>query len=437
MATDCSMGVPMLPLIDMKHVALFVRTVDDSLGQAFATLVAHPLRSILGALAIAVAVATMTLVETALDGLEVYARRNAARAFGSETFVLAQVASPGQISRRELARKLARNLPIRRDDVRFLETWAGGRVIYAATAQRSGEVTAGGRTFEFAAINGTGSALPAIRELGINEGRFFTADEERRGAQVAVLGADVAGKLFPGSDPLGRSVRLGRRGFRIIGLQERLGTAGGVSLDRYVWVPLIAWERTFGAASTLQVSARAPQGAEGTVSFDLAQDRARATLRARRLLAPGEEDNFDILTPGAARTFVLALARRIGTVAPLLSAMALLAAVVVVTNTTLVSVAQRTFDIGVRRAVGATRGEIVGEVLCESALVAVAGGLLGTLTIVLLTRALSGPLQIDLSVEGGTVLASLSISAGSGILAGWYPAWRAARIDIVAALRLD
>lgn len=429
--------MPVLPFLSIMHPVRFSRSLLESLGQATSTLAAHPLRSALGALAIAVAVATLTLVETALDGLEIYARKSASRAFGSDTFVLAQVASPGQISRRELARKLERNRPIRRSDTRFLEAWAGGRVIYAATAQRSGDVTAGGNKFENAAVNGTGAALPAIRDLGISEGRFFTPDEERRGVQVVVLGADIVEKLFPGRDPLGRTVRLGGRGFVVIGVQERLGTSGGVSLDRYAWMSLPAYERTFGAAPTLQVSARAPENAEGAAAFDLAQDRARATLRARRLLAPGEEDDFDILTPDAARSFVLVLARRIGAVAPLLSAMALLAAIVVVTNTTLVSVAQRTFDIGVRRAIGATRGEIVREVLCESALVALAGGTLGTLAVAGLARALSGPLQLELAVEPRTVLAALLASAGSGLLAGWYPARRAARVDIIAALRLD
>lgn len=408
-----------------------------SLRQAVATLAGHPLRSSLGALAIAVAVATLTLVQTAVDGLGTYAMKSASRSFGSDTFVLAQIASPGRISRRELARKLERNPPIRRSDLRFLESQAGGRVLYAATAQQVGDVTAGGARFENASVNGTGSRLTAIRDLGIEQGRFFTLDEERRGAQVAVIGYDVAEALFPGRDPLGQTVRIGRRGFLVLGVQGKLGTSSGVSLDRYVWMPLIAWERVFGAAGTLQVSARPPEDAVGGAAFDLSQDRARATLRALRLLAPGEEDNFDVLTPEAARSFVMGLVGRIGSVAPLLSAMALLAAVIVVTNTTLVSVAQRTFDIGVRRAVGATRAQIVREVLFESALVSLIGGLLGILAVDLLARALSGPLDLDLTVRLRTVLVAVVASAASGLLAGWYPARRAARVNVIAALRLD
>ncbi len=275
--------------------------------------------------------------------------------------------------------------------------------------------------------------MPEIRDLGIEEGRFFLPDEDRRGAQVAVIGRDLADRLFPGADPVGKTLRLGGRGFLVIGVQARLGTSGGVSLDRYAWIPLLAYERAFGAPATLQISAKPPAGGR----FEPAEDRARATMRARRGLAPGEEDNFDVLTPEAARTFVLNLARRIGLAAPLLSAMALLAAVVVVTNTTLVSVAQRTFEIGVRRAVGATRAQIVREVLAESALVALVGGAAGTLAVIALTRALSGPLGLDLAVSSRTVILALLASAASGILSGWYPARRAARLDPVTAMRLD
>lgn len=406
----------------------------DSFRQAAATCAAHPLRTVLGALAIAAAVATLTLVQTAIEGLGVYALRSASRVFGSETFVLAQIASPGRTPRRELERKLRRNPPIRRSDVRYLESYAGDRVIYAASAQRTADVTAGGRKYENAAVTGTGSRLPEIRDLGIERGRFFLPDEERRGAPVAVIGYDIAERLFPGSDPLGRSVRLAGRSFTVIGLQARLGTSGGVSLDRYVWLPLAAWERAYGIPDTLQVSARPP---DERSTLELAEDRARASMRARRGLRPGEEDNFDILTPEAARSFVLNLARRIGAAAPLLGGMALLAAIVVVANTTLVSVAQRTFDIGVRRAVGATRGRIVREVLAEAALVTLAGGVAGVLVSIGLVAALAGPLQLDLAVRPRTVLLALGASALAGLLAGWYPARRAARIEVVAALRQD
>jgi putative ABC transport system permease protein len=380
-----------------------------------------------------VAVATLVLVETAIDGLAIFAEKSAARVFGSETFVVAQIASPGRLSRRELERKLERNPPIRRSDLRFLDRYAGERVVYAATAQRTAEVIAGSRVYENAAVNGTGAALPEIRALGIDQGRFFLPREERRGAQVAVIGHDVAETLFPGVDPLGRTVRIGRRGFEVIGVQEQLGTTGGISLDRYVWMPLLAFERTFGAPETLQVSATAPGG----VPLELAEDRARTTLRARRQLAPGVEDNFDLLLPEAARSFVLSLVERIGAVSPILSLAALLAAVVVVANTTLVSVVQRTREIGVRRAVGARRRDVVREVLFEAAAVAVAGGAVGLGVVALLTRLAAGAVDLELAVSPRTAATALGAAALAGIVAGWYPARRAARVDVIDALRIE
>ena len=155
------------------------------------------------------------------------------------------------------------------------------------------------------------------------------------------------------------------------------GTAAGASLDRQVFVPLAAYERAFGAPETLQVFARARDTRRTTA----AEDRTRTTMRARRRLPPGVADTFDILSPTAARGFVASLTERVSAAAVPLSAMALLASIVVVTNTTLVSVTQRTREIGVRRALGATRRQIVREVLLESALVAMVGGGAGLLAV--------------------------------------------------------
>ncbi len=405
----------------------------DVVAEAWSSCRANPLRSALGALAIAAAIATETLVITAVDGVARYAKRTAARTFGSDTFVVAKVAAPGQLSRRELAARLERNPPIRRADLRFLERHALERVLYAPSAQRGAEVTAAGRSYETALVTGTSSTLADIRDLGIEEGRFLRRDEESRAAQVAVIGADVSEALFPGLDPLGRTLRLGGRGFEVIGVQARQGTAGGASLDRYVWIPLQTFERIFGAPETLLVFGQAPDPEETTS----AEDHARASMRARRQLRPGVEDNFDLLAPEAARSFVIRLSERVGAAAPPISAMALFAAIVVITNTTLVSVTQRTREIGVRRAVGATRRQIMAEVFSESVLVAVSGGALGVLAtlgiVTSVSHVLSFELGVNLSAVGwGFVTASLS-----GLVAGWYPAKRASSIDVIAALRLE
>jgi putative ABC transport system permease protein len=401
--------------------------------QAWQSCLAHPLRSILGALAIAVAVATEVLVVTAVDGVATYARVTAARTFGSDTFLLANVAAPGQISRRELAAKLERNSPIRRPDVRFLERYASGKVVYAPSAQRVAEVTAGARTFENALVSGTSATLADIRDLGIERGRFFRAHEESRASQVVLIGADIADALFPALDPLNRKIRLGGRGFLVIGIQARQGTVAGASLDRYVWLPLPTFERVFGAAETLQVFARAPEPDQ----ILEAEDHARISLRARRHLQPDAADNFDILSPEAARGFVLRLSERVGAAAGPISFMAMLAAIVVVTNTTLASVTQRTREIGVRRAVGANRRHVMTEVLAESSLMALIGGVVGMLSALILVTLLSRVFAFDLRIGLSTAFWSLATAGLAGVVAGWYPARRASRIDVIAAVRLE
>jgi putative ABC transport system permease protein len=405
----------------------------EALGQAASTALDHPLRSGLGALAMAVGVATVAIVVTALQGLADFARTTTARTFGSDTFVLARIAAPGSIGRLELEEKLARNPILRRSDLRFLERFATDAVLYAPVAQRSGAVSAGGRLFENAAISGTSAQLAEIRDLGLAHGRFLSRDDELRAAAVVVIGADVAEALFPGLDPVGRALRAGGRRFEVVGVQSRLGTAAGASQDRYVWMPLGTYERVFGTPEALQVFARARDARLTTA----AEDRTRTTMRARRRLRPGVADTFDILSPTAARGFAANLTERVTAASAPLSAMAMLAAIVVVTNTTLVSVTERTREIGVRRALGASRRQIEREVVVESALVALVGGAAGLLLVLALasgTRIASG---VALSVAPATLLWGFGSAALAGVLAGLYPARRASRIDVIAAVRAE
>lgn len=424
------------PAIGSRHLFKASRvSAVEAIREGVGAMRTHPLRALLAGLAIAAAVATISIVVVALDGIERFARTNAARTFGADTFVIAKVAAPGKISRQELEQKLERNPNIRRIDLRVLERWASGQVVYGATVNRRVEVVAGSRSYEGAALIGATADIAEIRDLALERGRFFTYPEEVQARQVAILGAVVVDELFPAEDPLGKTVRIAGRGFEVIGLQEQQGNIAGASLDRNVWIPLPAFERAFGAADTLQLLARAPRPDEPS-GFEEAEGRARVSMRARHQLAPGEEDDFDILSPEASRTFVQSLSERIGVAAAPISAMALLAAIVVVANTILVSVTQRTREIGVRRAVGASRAQVLAEILAESVAIALLGGLAGVLTVYALV-AIVNRAGLDLRLEISTVGWSLLAACASGLLAGWFPARRATSINVVEALRAD
>lgn len=406
--------------------------MGEAIVQGALAVRSNPLRSTLGALAIAVAVATIVLVITALDGVRRYAETTTARTFGSDTFLIAQVASPGRVPRRELQAQLARNPPVTRTEIGFLLRYAGQRVLYAPNAQARADVTSNGRRIEDVGVTGTTSALADIRDLNIVEGRFFRGSEDQDGSLVAVIGADVVDALFAPASPIGQPLRIAGRRFTVIGVQGRAGSGGAGSLDKYVWIPLGAHERAFGAPRSLQIFARSAAGTPVA-----AEDHARVSLRAARSLRPGVTDTFDILAPEAARGFVATLSQRIGAAAAPISLMALIAAIVVVTNTVLVSVTERTRDIGVRRAVGARRDQIVREILAESVWLSLGGGFAGVTGAVLLTAALAAVLPMPLIVSPWTIVVALGAAAGSGLAAGWYPAVRATRLDVITALRSE
>ena len=213
----------------------------EAIVQGALAVRSNPLRSTLGALAIAVAVATIVIVITALDGVRRYAETTTARTFGSDTFLIAQVASPGRVPRRELQAQLARNPPVTRTEIGFLSRYAGHRVLYAPNAQARADVTSNGRRIEDVGVTGTTSALADIRDLNIVEGRFFRASEDQDGSLVAVIGADVVDALFAPASPIGQPLRIAGRRFTVIGVQGRAGSGGAGSLDKYVWIPLGAF----------------------------------------------------------------------------------------------------------------------------------------------------------------------------------------------------
>ena len=413
--------------------------LTTALGLAVDSLRAHKLRSALTLLGIIIGVASVVMVGAAIDGLGVYAEQNTARAFGSDSFMIAQVAQVGRSTRSERAAKLRYNKRIRKEDLDWLRLTTGEDVLYSPYRVRVEDVKRStpilDRTFEGALILGVSAELSEIRDLAIEQGRFFTEQEERTRQNVAVIGQDIRAALFADSSPLDGVIRIRGFDFKVIGLQEKLGSTGGQSQDGQVYIPTPAFTRLFGPDQSMAVFARARP--ETGLSLDSGLDLTRSALRVRFRTRPGAPDNFDVLTPDAIRAFVGQILGLIAAVVVPVTSISLVVGGIVIMNIMLVSVTERTREIGVRKALGARRSDIMLQFLIEAILLAAIGGLLGVALGAGAAFLLSLTLDVSLPITAPYVALAIVVSTLTGVISGWYPASRAAGLDPVVALRAE
>ena len=252
---------------------------------------AHKLRSFLTLLGVIIGVASVIMVGAAIEGLGVYAEQSTAKAFGSESFMVAQIAATGRLSRREYFEKIKRNKPIRTADARFLEAFAGDRVLYSPYRKHISDVKRDNLICEDSSILGAAADMADIRDIGVVDGRFFTEQEDRSRAFVAVIGDTVRTTLFPGdASPLNQIVRIEGIEFTVIGVQERLGSAFGRDLDNSIYIPVTAFNRMYGPGNGFALFGR-PRPGSG-LDLEGALDETRVALRTRFHARPGQTGQF-------------------------------------------------------------------------------------------------------------------------------------------------
>ncbi len=403
---------------------------------AMDSLRSHKLRSFLTLLGIIIGVASVIMVGAAIDGLGVYAEESTAKAFGSESFMVAQIVAAGNISRREYFDRMKRNKPIRTVDERYLESVNGDRVMYSPYRNHSSDVKRENAICEDTTIIGVSADMAAIRDIGVVEGRFFTQQEDRSRAFVAVIGDTVKTTLFPGdSSPLNGTLRIEGIEFTVIGVQEKLGSAFGRDQDKSIYIPDSAFDRMYGPGTGFALFGRARPGLNLTMQDAL--DDTRVALRTRFHARPGEPDNFDTLTPDAIRGFIDQLLSLVAAIVVPVTCISLVVGGIVIMNIMLVSVTERTREIGVRKSLGARHGDVMMQILIEAVVLAAMGGALGVALGAAVTVLLSKVFEITMHISAAYVILAIGVSTIVGVASGWYPASRAARLDPVAALRSE
>jgi putative ABC transport system permease protein len=410
-------------------------SIPNAFRLAMDSIRAHKLRSFLTLLGVIIGVASVVMVGAAIDGLGVYAEESTAKAFGSESFLVAQIASTGRLSRRQYFDKMRHNKPIRRDEYRFLKAFNGRDVMYSPYRNHISDVKRENLISEDATVIGVSADMAEIRDIGVVDGRFFTSEEDRARAFVAVIGETVKDTLFPGLSPLGQVIRVEGVEFTVVGVQEKLGSAFGRDQDNSLYIPISAFERLYGPGTGLALFAR-PRPGSG-LSLDAALDETRVGLRDRFHDRPGETDSFDTLTPDAIRGFIDQLLSMVAAVVVPVTCISLVVGGIVIMNIMLVSVTERTREIGIRKSVGARRSDIMLQILVEAVALAVAGGAMGVGLGALATMLLGRIFELTLHITLGYVALALAVSTIVGVASGWYPASRAAKLDPVVALRAE
>ena len=274
-----------------------------------------------------------------------------------------------------------------------------------------------------------------IKSYNLTGGRVFSSQEAQLGAPVVVIGTEVASHFFQGLDPLGREIRVGGRPYTVIGLMEKQGNVFGFSLDRMVIGPYksplsrVTNPRGDIDALVVQASSREALGE--------AMESVREVMRGFRKLPPARPDNFALETADEALSFFDELKGRLILFGTALPAIGLVVGAMVIMNIMLVAVAERTREIGIRKALGAKRRDILSQFLVESATLSVVGAAIGIGLGIGLAKIIAAVSPLPASVALWSILLALGVGAGVGIVAGMYPASRAARLDPITALRQE
>ena len=274
-----------------------------------------------------------------------------------------------------------------------------------------------------------------IKNLRIAVGRAFTAQENRSGVPVAVLGDAVAKRLFVDRTPLERNVRIGGTAYRVIGVVEKQGSVLGFPLDRFVVVPARSPAQNLvnppGVLDALLVKA------SSEVEMREAMEQAEGVMRSRRHLRPRQDDNFVLDTSEGVQQFWAGISRILIVVLPGVVIVSLVIGGIVIMNIMLMAVTERTREIGLRKSLGARRRDVLRQFLAESAAIASVGAVFGILAGIGLTVLINAISPLPASVSPASILLGAVMGTGVGVIAGVYPASRASRLDPIAALRQE
>ena len=401
---------------------------QDTLRLAMGALWAHKLRTALTLLGLVIGVTSLILVMTLIQGANGYVESKIAN-LGPDIF---------QVSKEPLASKdfnevlrARRHKDLTSDDWRALRDACRLCLGVGAVAETNGRVRSEAQSLSDVVIRGETANMSAISTLEIASGRFFSEGEQRAAAPVAVVGGEVADKLYGARPAVGKTLRVLGAEFTVIGVNAPIGSLLGQDQDNFVVVPLPTFEKLFGARNSLILHVKSPLPLPAT------EDEVRLILRSRRHLAVDSADDFYFATADTYLDLWKDISSVFFLVFVLISLVASAVGGIVIMNITLVSISERTREIGLRRSVGATQLDIARQFLAEVMAQCLLGGLTGVSLGFAIAVALNQFTPFPAAVKPWVALVGLGLASAIALIFGVYPAARAARLDPVVALRAD
>ena len=407
----------------------------ETLKLALSAIWAHKLRSVLTLLGMIIGVTAVVVVVSVIQGFNAYFDEKVA-GIGSKSFSIRRFSFEDFKDTDTIAAAQRRNKDLTLDEYEYLRerTQLIDKIGAKANATRS-QVKRGTEILEDVPVDGATANIADIDKLDIADGRYFTSSENDAAMRVAYVGADIANKLFPSGAAIGGEIQIAGLPYRIIGVATAKGTVFGVPQDTFITLPLKTYANNFGALirqRTLYFVATA----KSDNSFADAVEEARFLMRARRRLSAGEKDNFGILTPDAITGIRDRILGTVSLVAIAVPAIALVVGGIVIMNIMLVSVTERTKEIGIRKSLGARRGDILKQFMVEAITLSAIGGAVGVLLAWVIGRILTA-VFFPTYLSVAAIIIAITVSGGIGVLSGIFPAWKAARLDPIEALRAD
>ncbi|MGH9718307.1 MAG: ABC transporter permease [Candidatus Acidiferrales bacterium] len=406
-------------------------SLSEAIGIATASLWAHKMRTVLTLLGVVIGVTAVIAVVSLVGGLNTYVSRMISNNLGADTFMVNR--APSIISNIDQWQEAQKRRKFRYDDYNYLLDNCRSCRAVAANLNTEGQVKYGTQSLASADIIGFTYQMPEVYKRNLVMGRFFTHLDEMRASPVCDVGYDVFDKLMPGSNPLGKEIRVDSGECEIIGVAEKRGSVMGQSQDDWVIMPLTTYQTIYGSNDSLRLWVKATS----TKTLDQTMDEVRLLLRSRRHVPYLSPDDFAMETNQSFLQLWNSISSTFFGVTIGIASISLIVGGIVIMNIMLVSVTERTREIGLRKSLGARRIDIQKQFLIESSTISAVGGAIGVTLGILAAKIVTWTTALPSSVALWSVLMGLVVAIGVGLFFGVYPATKAARLDPVVALRSE